>query len=84
MTVFGLFGLILAGSHIPGIQFLCHCTYRTLIWCSLTIENVVRIVRTVSEKIEKKLKNDSFLAFVGLILAKFFTSQPYDFDAIHI
>ena len=30
----------------------------------------------------KKMKNDSFLAIFGLILAMFLTSQPYDFDAI--
>ena len=35
----------------------------------------------VFEKIEKS-KNDCFLAILGLILAMFLTSQPYDFDAI--
>ena len=40
-------------SHIPAIRFWCHCTYRTLIWCRITVENFVRIVWTVFEKIEK-------------------------------
>ena len=48
----------------------------------MTVENFVRIVWTVFEKIEKKSKNDGFLAIFGLILAMFLTSQPYDFDAI--
>ena len=48
----------------------------------MTVENFVRSVWTVSEKIEKKSKNDCFLAISGLILAMFLTSQPYDFDAI--
>ena len=47
----------------------------------MTVENFVRIVWTVFEKIEKKSKNDCFLAIFGLILAMFLTSQPYDFDA---
>ena len=47
----------------------------------MTVENFVRIVWTVFEKIEKKTKNDCFLAIFGLILAMFLTSQPYDFDA---
>ena len=46
----------------------------------MTVENFVRIVWTVFEKIEKKSKND-FLAIFGLILAMFLTSQPYDLDA---
>ena len=48
----------------------------------MTVENFVRIVWTVFEKIEKKLKSGCFLAIFGLILALFLTSQPYDFDAI--
>ena len=48
----------------------------------MTVENFVRIVWTVFERIEKKLKNDSFLAIFGLILAMFVTCQLYDFDAI--
>ena len=47
----------------------------------MTVENFVRIVWTVFEKIEKK-SNYCFLAIFGLILAMFLTSQPYDFDAI--
>ena len=47
----------------------------------MTVENFVLIVWTVFEKIEKKSKNDCFLAIFGLILAMFLTSQPYDFDA---
>ena len=46
--------------HIPAIQFWCHCTHRTLIWCRITVENFVRIVWTVFEKIEKKSKNGCF------------------------
>ena len=48
----------------------------------MTVEIFVRVVWTVFEKIEKKVKNDCFLAIFGLILALFLTSQPYDFDAI--
>ena len=44
----------------------------------MTVENFVRIVWTVVEKIEKWL----FFGHFGLILAMFLTSQPYDFDAI--
>ena len=43
-------------SHIPAIRFWCHCTYRTLIWCKITVENFVRIVWTVFEKSEKNRK----------------------------
>ena len=46
----------------------------------MTVENFVRIVWTVFEKIEKNRKT-TFLAIFGLILAMFLTSQPYDFDA---
>ena len=48
----------------------------------MTVENFVRIVLTVVEKVEKKSKNDCFLAIFGLILAMFLTSQPYNFNAI--
>ena len=48
----------------------------------MTVENFVRNVWTVFEKIEKKSKNDCFLAIFGLTLAVFLTSQPYDFNAI--
>ena len=48
----------------------------------MTVENFVRIVWTVFEKIEKKMKNDCFLAIFGLILAMFLTSQQYKFDEI--
>ena len=47
----------------------------------MTVGSFVRIVWTVLEKIEK-MKNDSFLAIFGLILAMFLISQPYNFDAI--
>ena len=47
----------------------------------MTVENFVRIVWTVFEKIEKNRKMTSFGHF-GLILAMFLTSQPYDLDAI--
>ena len=46
----------------------------------MTVENFVRIVWTVFEKIEKSRKM-SFLAIFRLILAMFLTSQSYDFDA---
>ena len=46
----------------------------------MTVENFVRIVWTVFEKMEKNPKM-AFLAIFGLILAMFRTSQPYDFDA---
>ena len=39
----------------------------------MTVENLVRIIWRVFEKIEKWL-------FFGLILAMFLTSQSYDFD----
>ena len=48
----------------------------------MTVENFVRIVWTVFEKIEKKTKTDCFLVDFGLNLAIFLTSQAYDFDAI--
>ena len=48
----------------------------------MTVENFVRIVWTVFEKIEKKIEKWLFLAIFGLILAMFLISQPYDFDAI--
>ena len=48
----------------------------------MTVQNFIRIVKTVFEKIEKKSKNECFFAIFGLILAMFLTSQPYDFDAI--
>ena len=47
----------------------------------MTVENFVRIVWTVFEKIEEKMKNDCFLAIFGLILAMFLTFQSCDFDA---
>ena len=47
----------------------------------MTVENFVRIVWTVFEKIEKSRKMAVFLAIFGLILAMFLTSRPYDFDA---
>ena len=47
----------------------------------MTVKNFVRIVWTVFEKIEKSRKM-TFWAIFGLNLAKFLTSQPYDFDAI--
>ena len=43
----------------------------------MTVENFVRIVWTVFEKIEKSRKMADF----GLILAMFLTFQSYDFDA---
>ena len=48
----------------------------------MTVENFVRIVWTVFEKIEKKIKYDCFSVIFGLILTMFLTSQPYDIDAI--
>ena len=47
----------------------------------MTVENFVRIVWTVFEKIEIKAKNDSFFTIFELILAMFVTFQSYDFDA---
>ena len=50
----------------------------------MTVENFVRIVWTVFEKIEKSRKLAAFgliLAIFGLILAIFLTFQSYDFDA---
>ena len=35
-------------------------TYRTLIWCRMTVENLLRIVWTVFEKIEKSRKTAIF------------------------
>ena len=43
---------------------------------SLSFESYGQFLRKA-----KKLKNDCFLAFFGLNLAMFLTSQPYDFDA---
>ena len=63
-----IFGLILIVSHIPVIRFRCHCTYRTLIWCRMTVKNFVRIVWTVFAKIKEKSKNGCFLPIFGLIL----------------
>ena len=48
----------------------------------MTVKNFGRIEWTVFEKIEKKSKNDCFLAIFGLILAMYLTFQPYDFDGI--
>ena len=48
----------------------------------MTVENFVRIVWRVFEKIEKSRKMTAFWPFLGLLLAMFLTSQPYDFDAI--
>ena len=66
MTFFGHFwanfGYV---SHIPAILFGCHCTYRTLIRCRITVENFVRIVWTVFEKIEKSRKMAVFWPFLG-------------------
>ena len=76
MSFLAIFGLILAVSHIPAIRFWCHCTYRTLIWCRMTVENFVRIVWTVFEKIEKSRKMAVFGHFW-----LFLTFQSYDFDA---
>ena len=50
----------------------------------MTIENFVRIVWTVFEKIEKSRKMAVFgliLAIFALILAMFLTFQSHDFDA---
>ena len=43
----------------------------------MTVENFVRIVWTVFEKIEKSRK----MAVFWPLLAMFLTSRPYDFDA---
>ena len=48
----------------------------------MTVQNSVRIVWKVFEKIEKSLKMTVFLAIFGLNLALFLTSQAYDLDAI--
>ena len=55
----------------------------------MTVENFVRIVWTVFEKIEKKSKNRCFWAIFwlfwgifGLILAMFLTFQSYDLVAL--
>ena len=50
----------------------------------MTVENFVRIVRTLFEKIEKSRKMavfGLFLAIFGLLLAMSLTFQSYDFDA---
>ena len=41
---------------LPAIPFWCHCTYRTLIWCRMAVENFVWIVWTVFGKTEKSPK----------------------------
>ena len=54
MAVFWPFGLILAmflTSQPYDFDAIAHI--RTLIWCRITVENFVRIVWTVFEKIEK-------------------------------
>ena len=48
----------------------------------MTVENFVRIVWTVFEKIEKKSKKGCFSAIFGLILAMFLTTQLYEFNEI--
>ena len=52
-------------SHILAIRFWCHCTYRTLIWCRITVDNFVWIVWTVFEKSEKSRKMAVFWPFLG-------------------
>ena len=48
----------------------------------MTVQNFVRIVWIVFEKIEKsRVEKWLFFGHFGLILAMFLTSQPYDFDA---
>ena len=57
-------------SHIPAIRFWCHCTYGTLIWCRISVENFVRIVWTIfdkSEKVEKWLFFGHFWANFGYV-----------------
>ena len=54
--------------------------HRTLI-CRMTVENFVRIVWTVFEKIEKKTKTGRFLVIFGLILLPFLNLSN-NFDAI--
>ena len=46
----------------------------------MTVENFVRIVWTVFEKIENKSENGCFLTIFGLILVMFLTFQSFDFD----
>ena len=48
----------------------------------MTVENFVRIVWAVFEKMDKSPKMAVFLAIFGLILAMFLTFQPYNFDPI--
>ena len=48
----------------------------------MTVGIFVRIVWTISEKIEKKSKNGCFLVNFGLTLAMLLASPSYDFDAI--
>ena len=50
----------------------------------MTVENFVRIVWTVFEKIEKSRKVAVFVLFLAIfvrILAMFLTFQSYDFDS---
>ena len=47
----------------------------------MTVENFVRIVWTVFEKIKKKSVFGLILTIFGLILAMFLTFQSYNFDA---
>ena len=57
-------------SRIPAMRFWSHCTYRTLIWCRITVENFVRIVWTVfekSKKVEKWLFFGQFWANFGYV-----------------
>ena len=48
----------------------------------MTVENFVRIVWTVFEKIGKKINNECFLAIFWLTLAIFLTSQAYEFNVV--
>ena len=48
---------------------------RTITLCKRTVENFVRIVRTVFEKIRENRENDCFMAIFGLRLAMFLTSS---------
>ena len=74
-------GQLLLVCQFPVIQFRCHHTHMTLIWCQITVQTFVRIARTVLKKKWKTSKAASLVIF-GLILPKFLKSQPDEFIAI--
>ena len=40
-------------SQFPAVRFCCHCTYRSLVWCEMNVDNFVQLDSTVF--FEKKL-----------------------------